>query len=242
MREPKHPWSFIGWVLLLTLLAGASSSGPRAGTEPAGVVASPTGARLYRPYPDTHPLRPELPSPHTTSAGRELITVLTWDSRYAVVPVTVGREDGLMTRGPRDLKVSQLAVDERDFPTLAATGLHSASELAEAMAITGKPIERITADGRPGVRHPQSPLPRDQVGRIRPAPARAGTLPGDPAPAGRGPSGRDRTDGLRGLGRGPRDPDALTPRGLLVSAATRVLRRRRGDRGSTRAIARNSSL
>jgi hypothetical protein len=149
MRDPKRLRTVAGWILLM-LLAGASLPGSLAGTEPAGLVASPTGARTYRAYPDTYPLRPELASPYTDSAGRELITALTWDNRYAVVPVTVGREDGLMTRGPRDVKASQQIVDGRDFPTLAMTGLHSERELTETLSITGKPVDQITRDGQPG--------------------------------------------------------------------------------------------
>ncbi|MCG8375061.1 MAG: hypothetical protein MI702_01090, partial [Chlorobiales bacterium] len=43
----------------------------------------------------------------------------------------------------------QLKVDEVDFPTLAATGLHSEEELNATSSITGKPVSQITTDGRP---------------------------------------------------------------------------------------------
>jgi len=44
----------------------------------------------------------------------------------------------------------QLEVDANDFPTPARTGLHSPQELNRTERITGKPIEAITTDGRPG--------------------------------------------------------------------------------------------
>jgi len=43
----------------------------------------------------------------------------------------------------------QLVVDTADFPTLAATGLHSEEELAQTKAITGRSVQDITSIGRP---------------------------------------------------------------------------------------------
>ena len=47
-------------------------------------------------------------------------------------------------------KGQQLQVDGSDFPTLAASGLHSPAELERVRSITGKPVLEITRLGRPG--------------------------------------------------------------------------------------------
>lgn len=41
-------------------------------------------------------------------------------------------------------------MDSLDFPELARTGLHSEEELARTRTITGRPVDAITALGRPG--------------------------------------------------------------------------------------------
>jgi hypothetical protein len=47
-------------------------------------------------------------------------------------------------------KGDQLAVDSRDFPALARTGLHSEAELAAVQTITGRPVGEITKLAQPG--------------------------------------------------------------------------------------------
>ena len=70
---------------------------------------------------------------------------------YAVVPVTVENAPPGISYGGRKIgKGNQLRADANDFPTLARTGLHSLEEPNRTERITGKPIETITAIGRPG--------------------------------------------------------------------------------------------
>ena len=78
----------------------------------------------------------------------ELIVAYTTDGQYALIPVTV--ENGETYVYTEYGKGRQLEIDEEDFPTLASTGLHSEEELDQTETITGKPISKITADGRPG--------------------------------------------------------------------------------------------
>jgi hypothetical protein len=66
------------------------------------------------------------------------------------VPVTV--ENGAPNYYENDEwdKGRQLEVDADDFPTLARTGLHDEAELDRATTITGRTVEAITADAKPG--------------------------------------------------------------------------------------------
>ncbi len=108
------------------------------------------GGRELLLYPETFVVRPDLPSPFETVDGREFVVAHTKGGKYAVLPVTV--ENGAPLDYNRGLwdKGRQLAVDARDFPTLAETGLHSETELNRTTTITDLPVARITADGRPG--------------------------------------------------------------------------------------------
>jgi hypothetical protein len=106
--------------------------------------------RLHRLYPETRESPPDLPSPCRAATGETCVIVRTRDGRFALVPVTV--EDG----APNDYdrgewgKGRQLAVDARDFPALARSGLHDEAELAGVAAITGRAVADITRDARPG--------------------------------------------------------------------------------------------
>ena len=109
-------------------------------------VTSP-GNEVYDLYPQTYTTKPDLPSPFTDEDGSEYIIIVTKEQRYGVVCVTVENKEAVRAKFYRG---NQLAVDEADFPTLAATGLHSETELDTAQTITGEPIGQITDDGRPG--------------------------------------------------------------------------------------------
>jgi hypothetical protein len=103
-----------------------------------------------RLYPETAETPPDLPSPFTAEDGEVYVTIRTRDGRYGLAPVTV--ENGAPNdydRGEWD-KGRQLAVDADDFPTLARTGLHAEAELDRTTSITGRRVERITADAQPG--------------------------------------------------------------------------------------------
>ncbi len=99
-------------------------------------------------YPLTQDQRPEFPSPSILDNGTEVVTALTKDGRFALVPVTV--ENGEPYVYARHGKGKQLLVDAADFPTLALTGLHSEQELDQTSTITGRPVSEITRQGRPG--------------------------------------------------------------------------------------------
>ncbi|MCU0917744.1 MAG: hypothetical protein MUC88_24750 [Planctomycetes bacterium] len=85
------------------------------------------------------------------SDGSEVVVVYLKGGEYAVVPVTVENAPPSISYGGRKIGTgNQLQADANDFPTLARTGLHSPEELNRTERITGKPIEVITAIGRPG--------------------------------------------------------------------------------------------
>jgi hypothetical protein len=112
------------------------------------------GERISHPlYPGLLDGPPDLPSPCRTEDGREILTAILKDGKYALMPVSV--ENGQPLHYSRRVpsvygKDQQLLVDQGDFPTLARTGLHSDAELDGRLTITGVPVEVITYIGRPG--------------------------------------------------------------------------------------------
>lgn len=115
------------------------------------LIKSPVSEEAYKLYPFAYDEKPELPSPFKTSEGREYVVVFTKDKNYSIIPVTVENRDRNPNQRHPYLKGNQLKVDEEDFPTLAATGLHSDQELLQTKTITGKPVDEITRIGRPEV-------------------------------------------------------------------------------------------
>ena len=105
--------------------------------------------RLYYVYPQLYDRKPDIPSPVTTADGVELALVCTKAGRYAVFDVTVRNGDSLNYKSGKSGCGFQLIVDLADFPTLAATGLHSDQELSHTATITGKTTAEITRIGRP---------------------------------------------------------------------------------------------
>lgn len=118
-------------------------------SDAGGVTAdNPSALTLY---PATTAEPPELASPARLSDGTETVVACMKDGRYAAMPVTVENVPPTLSYGGRKIgKGNQLQVDANDFPALAKTGLHAPQELDRAKEITGKPIEAITAAGRPG--------------------------------------------------------------------------------------------
>lgn len=103
-------------------------------------------------YPGILPAGLTLRSPGTTEEGHEYLVVRTAAGASAVVLVTVESGPLTLQYGAEKIgKGEQLKVCAGDFPTLAATGLHSAAELERTTAITGKSVVEITRAGRPGV-------------------------------------------------------------------------------------------
>lgn len=86
----------------------------------------------------------------TSEAGRFLIEVCPSGGESYRVDVTVENGPQLDFRKRIYRKGNQLLVDTEDFPTLARTGLHSEAELNATRTITGKPVEEITHDAKPG--------------------------------------------------------------------------------------------
>lgn len=67
------------------------------------------------------------------------------DGNYAIVPVTIENGEPLSYKEDKWGKGRQLEIDAADFPTLAATGLHSEAELNRAKMIAGRSIVEITS-------------------------------------------------------------------------------------------------
>jgi hypothetical protein len=108
------------------------------------------GQKVYPCYPATLDAKPDIPSPHTTLKGEEIVTAFTKDAKYALVPVTVENGKPLDYKQNKWGKGLQLQVDATDFPALARTGLHSEGELNRTKIITGRSIVEIIELGRPG--------------------------------------------------------------------------------------------
>lgn len=105
--------------------------------------------KSYPLYPQILNKHPRIPSPATVEGGIEIVLGVTKSGSYTIFPVT--QENGLVTDYDK-LKMGkgrQVDQDSADFPTLAATGLHSDVELLSTKTITGIPVSEITASGRP---------------------------------------------------------------------------------------------
>ena len=83
--------------------------------------------------------------------GTEVVTVLTGDGGYTLVPVTMENGSPLNYAQRQWGKGRQLEVDGSDFPALAATGRHDETELRQVTSIAGKPVAELTERGRPMV-------------------------------------------------------------------------------------------
>ena len=108
------------------------------------------GQKVYPCYPATLDAKPDIPSPHTTLKGEEVITAFTKDGKYALIPVTVENGKPLNYKQNQWGKGLQLETDTADFPALARTGLHSEAELNRTKIITSRSIVEIIELGRPG--------------------------------------------------------------------------------------------
>jgi len=101
-------------------------------------------------YPHTYDKCPDLPSPFTMDDGIEIVLAITVNQKFTLIPVTVDKGDSLGYRENDWDKIRILYVEEKDFPTLARTGLHSEIELDYTRQITGLSVAEITSSGRPG--------------------------------------------------------------------------------------------
>jgi len=107
------------------------------------------GQKVYPCYPATLDTKPDIPSPHTTLDGTEVVTAFTKDGKYTLIPVTVEHGKPLDYKQNLWGKGMQLKVNVADFPALARTGLHSEAELNRTKMITGRSIVEIIELGRP---------------------------------------------------------------------------------------------
>ena len=137
------------WSVGAMILAGALLSHQPAEGGPGRPSQITYDRKLYYFYPQVYDRRPDMPSPFTTENGIEIAVVGTKLERYTVFDVTVENGDSLNYKSGKNGCGLQTKVDTADFPTLAATGLHSELELARTTAITGKAVADITERGRP---------------------------------------------------------------------------------------------
>jgi len=93
---------------------------------------------------------PLQPSPAVSWDSREFVLVKMGDDRYAWFDATAENGDTLNYKKRMLGKGNQVMVDKTDFPSLAATGIHSEEEIRKTRSITGRSVSRITVDGRPG--------------------------------------------------------------------------------------------
>lgn len=102
-------------------------------------------------YPLTYAENPGISSPCILNDGTEIIVIFTKDKQFALVPVTIENGEPRNYNKGEWGKGNQLEPDSHDFPTLAKKGLHSEKELKRIQTITGKPVNQITKEGRPGM-------------------------------------------------------------------------------------------
>ena len=140
------------WGLLFAATAAiGAAAAPSDATPPAPAPVTIREKRVPV-YPGTLLSGLDLPSPGTTIEGHEYLVVRTAAGARAVVLVTVENGPLNLRYGVEKIgKGEQLKVNAAGFPTLAASGLHSTTELERTTSITGKPVADITRLGRPGM-------------------------------------------------------------------------------------------
>jgi hypothetical protein len=131
-------------VLTSALLDGSVDKGAAESKQ----LRSQIGNETYSVYPHTYEFPPDLPSPMTVG-GREYVISVDQDGEYAICDVTVENRDKDPATEHPYFKGMQLEVDGEDFPTLAATGLHSEQELSNTLEITDRSVDDITEAGKP---------------------------------------------------------------------------------------------
>ncbi|MFB3787444.1 MAG: hypothetical protein ACE15F_13850 [bacterium] len=142
-------WRWIGGLLLAAVAASGYAAALNVDLVNPEFVT--IGEQQVPVYPATLPPALTLTSPGVTREGLEYLVVRTAAGPSALVLVTVENGGANLQYGAEKIgKGGQLQVDGSDFPTLAASGLHSVEELERVKSITGKPVEEITRLGRPG--------------------------------------------------------------------------------------------
>lgn len=112
----------------------------------------PLKAQNFDFYPSQSDKAPDQISPLIINDGTEIITAITKNNKYTLIPVTV--ENGKPLLYSRRIesqygKDKQLLVNAGDFPALAKSGLHSEAELDGKERISDIPILAINCTARP---------------------------------------------------------------------------------------------
>ncbi len=153
----RRAWPLVNCCIVLAMCSQScadgshpSESSPSKSNSAASTVRHPDSGQMLRLYPHAYEKHPRIRSPWTSENGTEIIIGHTKDGKFTLVPVTV--EDGppVDWRTRRFTKGKQLEVDRQDFPALATSGLHDDKQLLRLTTITGRPLEEITRQGRPG--------------------------------------------------------------------------------------------
>lgn len=124
------------WIVFITLLSSCNSE--------TGIHESD-----IKYYPYEYSEKPDITSPYVTEDKTELLLCKTSNSKFTILPVTVENGKPFNYKGKIRGKGNQLFVNEKDFPSLAKTGLHSTEELHNTISITERSIAEITMSGRP---------------------------------------------------------------------------------------------
>lgn len=114
-------------------------------------LTDPVNGKEYSLYPALLAEKPAIPSPYITNDGQEYIVAGTHDGRFALVRATLTNEGFLSPTAKkwRIMHGNQLHIDGNDFPYLVLNGLHNEESLKQIRTITWKPVDEITAEGRP---------------------------------------------------------------------------------------------
>lgn len=144
------------WLLVASMLATiALSALAFAGPDPPAPETAPLEIRhpenneMLVLFPESYEQHPKLPSPWTAPDGTEILVGRTSDGRFTLLPVTVQNGEPIDWRRRHFSKGRQLDVDKKEFPALAATGLHDNEQLGRITAITGRPLDQLNRLGHP---------------------------------------------------------------------------------------------
>ncbi len=118
------------------------------------------GGKTFAFYPEVLNTRPDIPSPYESENGMEVVTGITRNGEFTLLPVTL--ENGLPYKYGETQKGCQPLVDREDFPALFRTGLHAEAELDQTEMITGRSVAEITDAGRPGAASGAGFMSRDE--------------------------------------------------------------------------------
>jgi hypothetical protein len=154
MATPIHPAT--AWLLVASIVAAAGLSESQsdgldasASNRPAAEIRHPDSGEMLVLFPHSYAKHPGPPSPWKAPDGREILVGRTGDGRFTLLPVTVENGAPMDWSKGRFNKGRQVDVGEKDFPELAANGLHDNDSLDRITTITGRSLDELTRLGRP---------------------------------------------------------------------------------------------